>query len=136
MTATEDHPRGDVTTRAEFHARAASSSAAAMTRAMNLSAAGIAGLFALVTAQGFAPEVADRALVTLAGVSFALAIAAGIWNAYSDAQWSFYRAIGHREMDKWHARKGRSERETLALFAVGAFLAALLLVRIVWSGWR
>ncbi|MEE4190266.1 MAG: hypothetical protein V2I66_01735 [Halieaceae bacterium] len=94
-----------------YHDRAAKSSFEARGRAMNHSAAGIAGLFVLVTSDGFAADDLEKMLIILAGCFLALSVGAGVFNSYADAQWSYYRAVlldetrfnSSKELEnKWH----------------------------------
>jgi len=124
----------------DFHERAAKSSFEARGRAMTLSAAGIAGLFALLTKDGFTASTLDKALLILSGLFLAGSIGAGVFNAYADAQWSYYRGVLADFVDKrtpraeerrWHAYKGRSELVTQLSFVFGVVAAAALLLRLV-----
>jgi len=124
----------------DFHARAAKSSIEARGRAMNLSAAGIAGLFALFTSDGFTADTLDKILIITSGCALASAIGFGVFNSYSDAQWSYYRAqlaSGKSETEfrkferRWHWHKRISELGTQFAFVLGVIAAAALLVRLV-----
>jgi hypothetical protein len=132
-----------------FHERAKQSSFQARGRAMNLSAAGLAGLFALLTTEGYEPNPIDRYLLLVSGILWAGCIGAGIMNSWSDAQWSYYRAdriykesrtntegspedsvqTTRTPEDWWHNWKERSERGTQILFAAGVGVAAVLFAR-------
>ena len=120
-----------------YHDRAAKSSFEARGRAMNLSAAGIAGLFVLITSDGFTASGFQKTLIILSGCFLAASVGSGVFNSYADAQWSYYRAIlvdktrtdGSRKLERrWHGLKGFSERMTQFALVIGVALAAILLV--------
>jgi hypothetical protein len=120
-----------------YHDRASKSSYEARGRAMSLSAAGIAGLFALITGEGFMASGFQKNLIVFSGCFLAISIGFGVFNSYADAQWSYYRAVlvdltrtdGSKELErKWHKLKSISELMTQIGFVIGVLLAALLLV--------
>ena len=124
----------------DFHDRAAKSSSEARGRAMALSAGGIAGLFALLISNGFTADAIDKTLLVLSGCLLASAIGFGVFNSFSDAQWSYYRATlaaGNNDSEsriqerRWHRHKQSSEFGTQLAFVFGVLAAAVLLVRIV-----
>ncbi len=125
-----------------YHERAAKSSIEARGRAMNLSTAGIAGLFLLITSEGFAANDFQKWLIILSGCFFAISVGSGVFNSYADAQWSYYRAVlvdperkdGSNTLErKWHKLKGISEKATQVALVIGVILAATLLVIKVYS---
>jgi len=124
----------------DFHDRAAKSSSEARGRAMTLSAGGIAGLFALLTRDGFTADTVEKCLLIFSICLLASAIGFGVFNSYSDAQWSYYRAQlvagkGAERFRKperqWHLNKRISELGTQSAFVLGVLAAAILLARIV-----
>jgi hypothetical protein len=52
---------------------------------MNLSAAGIAGLFALITGEDFMANSFQKNLIVFSGCFLAFSIGFGVFNSYADA---------------------------------------------------
>lgn len=120
-----------------FHERAATSSFEARGRAMNLSAAGIAGLFLLITSDDFSASETQKALIVLSACFLALSIGSGVFNSYADAQWAYYRATlldpaltatSNTLERKWHRLKVLSEVFTQMALVAGVLLAAIILI--------
>jgi hypothetical protein len=85
-------------------------------------------------------DTAFEADTVRAGILLAGSIGSGVLNSFSDAQWSYYRALlvsgddeeqSRLQERRWHRCKRYSELGTQIAFVGGVLFAAILLIRMV-----
>ena len=143
-----------------LHNRAAESAKETRQSIVTLSAGSLAVFFLALTSAITPPlSEAQKATVIIALVAMAAAIFAGLWSAYSDAQWSFCWAKEREQIEGvassvkertpnssnnatdtdnkrhwWHKQKRWSEIAALSFFALGVFVASIYIaLRAFWQ---
>jgi hypothetical protein len=137
-----------------LHNRAAESAKETRQSIVTLSAGSLAVFFLALTSK-IEPPLSDpqKATVIIALVAMAAAIFAGLWSAYSDAQWSFFWAKERTQVEemtsqpnispdtywrnqknRWHRHKRWSEKAALISFTLGVFVASIYIaLRAFWQ---
>lgn len=136
-------PRYASPTSQSLHDRAAASARETRGHVLAMATGSLAVFFLALTARTDPPLSAPQKSVVLGAiVAMAIAIFAGLWSAYSDAQWSYCWAKDiegsarpdggdvpwQAQTDRWHRQKRGSERVSLLAFITGVLFAAIYLV--------
>jgi hypothetical protein len=121
-----------------LHNRAGDSAKETRQTIITLATGSLAVFFLALTSE-IKPPLTDvqQATVLIAMVAMALAIFAGLWSAYADAQWSYHWAdqvekikyLGEKGIpeqkgvDDWHFHKGWSEKAEILFFVIGVLVS-------------